>query len=102
MARNKRVRQHIFSRKEIAIDERQSASSGNIRTAVAAAAEVQVSEGQGKAIDRLILAEVPAAVLAVVSREAAEAFPEIPGFGIFRIPLSPPGSSNEGSPNRSR
>jgi tetratricopeptide (TPR) repeat protein len=90
--------------KEIAIDEKQSASSGSIRTAVAVAgaAEVQVSEGQGKAINRLILAEVPAAVLAVVSREAAEAFPEIPGFRIFRIPLSRPGSSNEDSPNRSR
>ena len=90
--------------KEIAIDEKQSAYSGNIRTAIAAAgaAEVQVSEGQGKAINRLILAEVPAAVLAVVSREAAEAFPEIPGFRIFRIPLSRPGSSNEDSPNRSR
>ena len=88
----------------IAIDEKQSASSGNIRTAVAAAgaAKVQVSEGQGKAIDRLILAEVPAAVLAVVSREAAEAFPEIPGFRIFRIPLSPPASSNEDSRSRSR
>jgi hypothetical protein len=90
--------------KQFAIDEKQSASSSNIRSAVAAAgaAEVQVSEGQGKAIDRLILAEVPAAVLAVVSREAAEAFPEIPGFRIFRIPLSPPGSSNEESQNRSR
>lgn len=90
--------------KQFAIDEKQSASSDNIRTAIAAAgaAEVLVSEGQGKAIDRLILAEVPAAVLAVVSREAAEAFPEIPGFRIFRIPLSPPGTRNEESQNRSR
>jgi hypothetical protein len=32
---------------------------------------------------------VPAAVLALVSREAADAFPEISGFKIFRIPLTP-------------
>jgi tetratricopeptide (TPR) repeat protein len=78
--------------KEIAIDEEQSASSGNIRTALAAAgaAEVQLSESQTRALDRVILAEVPAAVLALLSPEAAEGFPEIPGFRILRIPLSPP------------
>jgi hypothetical protein len=32
---------------------------------------------------------VPAAVLAVVSPEAAEWFPDIKGFKIFRIPLAP-------------
>jgi hypothetical protein len=30
---------------------------------------------------------VPAAVLALVSAEAAEGFPEVAGFKIFRIPL---------------
>jgi hypothetical protein len=77
--------------KIIAIDGRYSASSGNVRTAIAAAgaAEVQLSEGQAKAIDRLISGEVPAAVLTLVSAEAAERFPEIEGFKIFRIPLSP-------------
>jgi hypothetical protein len=77
--------------KIIAIDDRHSASNGNIRTAIAAAgaAEVQLSEGQAKAIDRLISGDVPAAVLTLVSAEAAEWFPEIVGFKIFRIPLSP-------------
>jgi hypothetical protein len=75
----------------IAIDDRYSASSGTVRTAIAAAgaAEVQLSEGQAHAIDRLISGEVPAAVLTLVSTEAAEHFPEITGFQIFRIPLSP-------------
>ena len=77
--------------KEIAIDDKQSASSSNVLTAIAAAgaAQIQVSEGQTKAIDRVIVGEVPAAVLTLVSREAAQAFPEIAGFKIFRIPLSP-------------
>jgi hypothetical protein len=32
---------------------------------------------------------LPAAVLTLVSREAADAFPDIQGFTIFRIPFSP-------------
>jgi TRAP-type uncharacterized transport system substrate-binding protein len=77
--------------KEIAIDDKQSASSRKVRTAIAAAgaAQVQISERQTKAINRLILAEVPAAVLTLVSPEAAEVFPEVAGFRIFRVPLSP-------------
>jgi lipoprotein NlpI len=77
--------------KEIAIDDKQSASSSDIRAAIGAAgaAEVQVSKAQTKAINRLFVAEVPAAVLTLVSPEAAEAFPEIAGFRIFRVPLSP-------------
>jgi hypothetical protein len=76
--------------KSVAIDIRQSASNGSVRTAIAAAgaAEVQLSEGQ-TAINRVANGEVPAAVLALVSPEAAEAFPEIAGFRIFRVPLSP-------------
>ena len=75
----------------IAIDDGYSASSGNIRTAIVAAGapDVQVSRSQTIAIDRVISGEVPAAVLTVVSPEAAEGFPEIAGFKIFRIPLSP-------------
>src|SRR6266849_4834443 len=77
--------------KNIAIDDRQSASSDSVRTAIAAAgaSEVQLSEGQTKAISRLISGEVPAAVLTLVSPEAAEWFPDIAGFKIFRVPLSP-------------
>jgi TRAP-type uncharacterized transport system substrate-binding protein len=76
--------------KEIAIDDKQSPSSGKVRTAIAAAgaAEVHVSQSQTKPIYRLIFAEVPAAVLTLVSPEAAEGFPEVAGFRIFRIPLS--------------
>jgi hypothetical protein len=77
--------------KIIAIDDRHSASAGNVRTAIVAAGatEVQMSDDQTKAINRLIRGEVPAAVLALVSPEVAARFPEIAGFKIFRIPLSP-------------
>ena|SRR2546421_1755952 len=77
--------------KTVAIDDRHSASNDSVRTAIAAAGaiEVELSEGQTKAINRLISGEVPAAVLALVSAEAAEGFPEIAGFKIFRIPLLP-------------
>ena len=79
-----------LTNKIIAIDNRDSVFSGIVRTSIAAAGapEVQLSEGQTKTINRLISGEVPAAVLALVSREAAEGFPEIAGFKIFRIPLS--------------
>ncbi len=75
--------------KNVAIDGR--AFNGNVRTAIAAAGAtaVQLSEDQTKAIDRLISGEVPAAVLALVSPEAADGFPEVAGFRIFRVPLSP-------------
>ena len=71
--------------KNVAIDGR--AFNGNVRTAIATA--VLLSEDQTKAIDRLISGEVPAAVLALVSPEAADGFPEVAGFRIFRVPLSP-------------
>jgi hypothetical protein len=77
--------------KTIAIDNRYSASNGSVRTAIVAAGapEIQLSEGRMTAIDRLVNGEVPAAVLALVSADAAEGFPEIAGFKIFHIPLSP-------------
>jgi hypothetical protein len=80
-----------LANKNIAVDDKQSAYSASVQTAIAAAgaAEVQLSEGQTKAAERLVGGEVPAAVLALVSPEAAEGFPEIAGFRIFRIPLSP-------------
>jgi len=75
--------------KGIAIDDRYSASSDKVRTAIAAAgaAEIQISAGQTKAIDRLIRGEVPAAVLTLLYPETG--FPEFAGFKIFRIPLGP-------------
>jgi hypothetical protein len=80
-----------LANKDIAIEDRQSASSTRVRAAIAAAgaAEAQLSESQTKAIDRLVNGDVPAAVLALVSPEAAEWFPDIKGFKVFRIPLSP-------------
>jgi hypothetical protein len=79
-----------LSGKTIAIDDRYSASNGGVRTAIVAAGapEVQLSEGQTTAFNRLVNGEVPAAVLALVSADAATAFPEIAGFKIFYIPLS--------------
>jgi hypothetical protein len=79
-----------LNNKNIAIEEKQSASSGRVSAAfmAAGAAEVQFSEGQRGAIDRLISGEVPAAVLTLASREAAEWFPDIKGFRIFRVPLA--------------
>ena len=75
--------------RDVAIDGRHSASNDRVRTAIAAAgaAEVQLSERQTKAIDRLIAGEVPAAVLTLVYPETG--FPQFAGFKIFRIPLLP-------------
>jgi hypothetical protein len=77
--------------KTIAIDDAQSASNQNVRAAIVAAgaAEVQLTDGPTKAIDQLMSGAVPAAVLALVSPEAAHGFPEIAGFKIFQVPLSP-------------
>jgi hypothetical protein len=83
-----------LNNRSIAIGEKQSAASGSVSAALmaAGAAEVQFSEGKPEgntaAIDRLISGEVPAAVLALASPEAAEWFPDIAGFRIFRLPLS--------------
>jgi len=77
--------------RSIAIDDRQSAFAGNVRSAMAAAgaAEVQLTTSQTKkAIDRIIGGEVQASILTLASPEAAEGFPEIAGFKIFRVPLS--------------
>ena len=77
--------------KDIAIDGQHSVSNDILRSAImeAGAAEVQLSDSQTTAVDRLISGEVPAAVLTLVSPEAAEWFPDIAGFKIFRIPISP-------------
>ena len=79
-----------LNNKNIAIEEKQSAASGSVSAALmaAGAAEVQFSEGQTGAIERLISGEVPAAVLTLASREAAESFPDIEGFRTFRVPLA--------------
>jgi len=77
--------------KNIAIDARLSASNSNVRTAIvsAGAADIQLSEAQAGAIDRVISGESPAAVLTLVSPEAADQFPDVAGYKIYRIQLSP-------------
>jgi hypothetical protein len=77
--------------KNIAIDERYSASSADVRMAIVAAGGllIQLSTGRRPAIERLVNGEVPAAVLALVSADTAGGFPEVEGYRIFPIPLSP-------------
>jgi hypothetical protein len=77
-----------LNNKNIAITEKQSASSGRVSAALmaAGAAEVQFSEAKASAIDRLINGEVPAAVV-LTPRDVANLFPEVDGFRTFRVPL---------------
>ena len=77
--------------KSVAMDERYSASSVDVWVGfvVSGPVSVEVSVGHTAAIDRLSNGEVTAAVLALVSADAADAFPEIAGFKIFRVPLWP-------------
>lgn len=84
--------------RNVAIDGQRSGSANDVRTALVAAGagEVQLTTGDAKAIDRLVDGEVPAAVLTLVSSDAAETFPEIPGYNVFRIPLSPGASKQDG------
>jgi hypothetical protein len=80
-----------LSGKDVAIEDQQSASSTSIRAAIASAgaAEVKLNGSATRAIDRLVGGEVQAAVLTLVSAEAAAWFPDVPGYRVFRIPLSP-------------
>jgi len=80
--------------KTIAMDERFSAFSVDVWTAFVAAGKnsIELSAGHTAAIDRLSNGEVTAAVLALVSPDAADAFPEIAGFKILRVPLLPSAS----------
>jgi len=77
--------------KMIAIDERYGASGGTVRTAIVAAGapQVQLSEGEATAMNRLSNGEVPAAVVALVTPDAADKFPAFAGYRIFQVPLSP-------------
>lgn len=80
-----------LSGKDVAIEEQQSEASTSLQAAIvsAGAAEVRLNEGAGNAIERLLAGEVPAAVLAIASPKASEGYAELPGYRIFRIPLSP-------------
>jgi hypothetical protein len=80
--------------KDVAIDGKRSGSANDVRVALVAAGatEVHVSSADTKAIERVMNGEVPAAVLSLVSPDAAETFPEIGGYKVFRVPLSPSSS----------
>jgi hypothetical protein len=75
--------------KNVAIDDRYLVSIADIAIAFVESdgPVVQLSAGHTAAIDRLVNGEIPAAVMALVSADAAEAFPEIKGFKIFHVPL---------------
>jgi hypothetical protein len=77
-----------LNNRNIAITEKQSASSGRVSAALmaAGAAEVRFSEVKSSAIDRLMNGEVPAAVV-LAPRDIANLFPEVEGFRTFRVPL---------------
>jgi hypothetical protein len=72
-----------------AMDEEYSESRNDILVAfvVAGALPDQFSAGQTTAINRLLSGEVPAAVLALVSPDAAEGFPDVAGFKVLQVPL---------------
>ena len=78
-----------LNNRNIAIAEKQSASSGRVSAALmaAGAAEVRFSEAKTSAIERLIDGEVPAAVV-LAPGDVANLFPEIAGFRTFRLPLN--------------
>jgi hypothetical protein len=74
----------------IAINAAQAGVEEDIRSALvgAGAMETQLSVSDASPLDRLVNGEVPAAVLNLVSPAAADAFPEIKGFKVLRVPLS--------------
>lgn len=80
-----------LANKDIAIEGKQDQFRDQIRTGIVAAGApmVELRDGNGSAIDRLVSGEQPAAILTLASPEAADGFPEIKGFRTFRIPLSP-------------
>ncbi len=73
----------------VAIDERYAAANTRVTSGMAAAgaSDVQLMRGEATAINRLTNGEVPAAIVALVTPEAADAFPEIAGYKTFRVPL---------------
>jgi hypothetical protein len=74
----------------IAIDATQSGVEEDVRSALAAAGatDTELSVVEANPLDRLMSGDVQAAVLKLVSPDAAEAFPEIKGFKVLRIPLA--------------
>ena len=71
--------------KDVAMDEEYSESRNDVLVGfvLKGAHPSQVSAGHTTAINRLLMGEVPAAVLALVSTDSAEGFPDIAGFKVF-------------------
>ena len=80
--------------KTVAMDERYAPFSVDVWTAlvVAGTESVELSAEHTAAVDRLTNGEATAALLTLVFPDAADAFPEIAGFKIFRVPLLPSAS----------
>ena len=80
--------------KIVAMDERYASFSVDVWTAfvVAGADSVEMRPEHIAAVDRLTNGEATAALLALVFPDAADAFPDIAGFKVFRVPLLPSAS----------
>ncbi|TKW79660.1 MAG: hypothetical protein DI543_04070 [Bradyrhizobium icense] len=76
--------------KAVAIDAAQPPTIEEVRIALdrAGATGAKVASGRTGAVVRLSKGEVTAAVLGLVSPDAAESFPEISGYRIIRIPIA--------------
>jgi hypothetical protein len=77
--------------KTIATDDFRLSSDRDVRTALVAAGatDIQIHDEGSHAVDQLVEGQVPAAILTVVSQDAAAAFPDVLGFKLFAIPLPP-------------
>lgn len=76
--------------KDIAIDGMPPAAGDRARAALnqAGATGVKLTGSRTRAVSRLVKGEVAAAVLGLVSPDAAGSFPEVAGFRTLRIPLA--------------
>jgi hypothetical protein len=86
--------------KDIAIDGRHLGTNREVRTALVAAgaSDIQIRDRGSHIIDHLIERQVPAAILTLVSQDAADAFPNITGFKLFEIPMPSPPVQGEATP----
>jgi hypothetical protein len=78
-----------LNNQDVAIDKAESTIESDIRSALAAtgATEARLSVSDTSPLDRLVNGDVQAALVKLVSPDAAEAFPEIKGYRVFRVPL---------------
>ena len=81
---------NLVGQGNVAIDKVESGHEVDIRLALAAAgaAGAALSTTDVSPIDRVISGDVQAAVLKLVSPEAAEAFPDVKGLKVLRVPLA--------------